>query len=173
MGLQASIDISVNGTLTGSDTVATNTDTVRSNSGDFPNLSTAFTDGTGAYQANKWHRSKRTIAAGANDDIDLYGSLVDPRGNVLNFARVVSVVIAIIGADGTKALRIGPNGVANAWQGPFGGVGAGVYLTTNLTLPLIDISATGWPVTAGTGDILRVSNPGAAPLDYVLFVMGN
>lgn len=173
MGLQASIDISLTGNLIGSDTIATNTDQVRSGYGDFPPLSTSFTDGTGAQQANKWHRSKRTIGAGANDDIDLYGSLIDPRGNTLNFSRIVAVIIAIIDPDGTKSLRVGPNGVSNAWQGPFGGVGSGACLTTKKVLPLIDISAAGWPVTSGTGDILRVTNPGAGSLDYAFFVMGS
>jgi hypothetical protein len=48
-------------------------------------------DGTGADQANLIYLAERTVASGANDDLDLAGSLTDPSGAVLTFARIKSV----------------------------------------------------------------------------------
>lgn len=173
MGLSAIVELNASGNNQTNDGIGTVVDTVRSGQGSFPAMSMLLSDGNLAGQANKWHRSTRTIAAGANLDLDLAGGLTDSRGNTLTFTRIVGVIVAVVSPDGTKAVRVGPNGVTNAWQGPFGGVGAGNYLTTKYWLPLIDYSTGGFSVTAGTGDILRISNPGGSAVDIVVWVIGS
>jgi hypothetical protein len=52
-----------------------------------------FGYGAGALQCNAlWHDS-RTLAASANEDLDLYGSLSDGFGSTLNFANIKILII--------------------------------------------------------------------------------
>jgi hypothetical protein len=62
-------------------------------------------------------------------------------------------------------------GVSNAWVGPFGS--GSDYVTVKYWQAFVDNSAAGFTVTAGTGDLLRISNPGATSLDYIIWVVGN
>ena len=137
-----------------------------------PALDIGLDFGTGSGQANKLYIGKRTIAAATFDNIDLAGSLVDGLGNTLTFANLKLALAAIVTPDGTKSLRVGPQGVANAFQGPWGGTAAAVYRTfKNWDLAVYE-PVTGFPVTAGTGDIFPVYNPGATSLDFWLLLAG-
>jgi hypothetical protein len=130
-----------------------------------------ITYGTGAVQATTWYRAQRTLAAGAAESLDLSGSLLSPFGDTLTFTRVIGIVVAIVNADGTASVRVGPQGVANPWMGPWGTTAD--YLKVRYWWSMTDGSAAGWPVTAGTADILRISNPGAAAVDYIIWILGS
>jgi hypothetical protein len=171
MPLSATIQIALGGTLTQDDTVAVQTDTINGQSLALPMLSFGIADGTGAGQASKWYRAKRTIAAGANDDLDLSGVLASPlTGATLAFTGIKAIIISIYSPDGTKLLRVGPGSVSNPWSGPIKGTTP--YIEVPYVLPLISPSAAGWSVTAGTGDILRITNPGATSVDYFIWIVG-
>ena len=114
----------------------------------------------------------RTLAATTFDLIDLAGGLTDYKGATITFAKVKWIYVALSTQDGTNALRIGPQNQANAWQGPWGGTGATVYRTTYTDWEFYR-PVTGTTVTAGTGDIFPVYNPGAGSVDYLLWVLGN
>jgi hypothetical protein len=127
--------------------------------------------GTGSGQGNVWYLARRTVADGADDDIDLAGGVSDYRGVTITFTAVKRLLIRIVEPDGTKVLRVGPQGVTNGWQGPWGGTGATVY---EMVLEETDHrnSFGGWVVTAGTGDILRIHNPGVDPVTYAIWIVG-
>jgi len=110
-----------------------------------------------------WH-DLRTIAASADDDIDL-GALTDRFGQTLVFANVKAILIWNRTDEATTApahtattadVQVG-GAAANAFEawvaaagdivGPFP-EGGGCLL----------INPEGWTVTADTGDILRVTN---------------
>lgn len=137
----------------------------------FPTLDRLLSNGTGSAQANALYVEQRpSLAAAANDDIDLAGGLAT-LGTTLTFTVVKYVMTAIVSPTSVKRLRVGPGGVANAWQGPWGGTGATVY---DEVWDWRDWSNpySGWTVTAGTGDILRINNPSAGAVSYVVLIVG-
>ena len=145
-------------------------------------LSQALASGTGTNQVNQHFADERTVAAGANDNIDLYGSLVNAFGETINFTAVKAVVIQNVGADdgssgysvqsGEDLLIGGASSVGNAWATPFNAnpdskltlVSGGSFA---LTAP-----ASGFSVTSGTGDILRVRNNGTKTIKYRIILEG-
>jgi hypothetical protein len=164
--------------LTGSGTFEKDTDLTSAveafsiGSNDFDEIKHEFTNGTGNNQINSIWFDERTIAASGNDDLDLAGGLTDVYGATITFAILKIILIDIDTPDGTKSVLVGPAGVANGFQGPFGGTGATVYLTVKESLYIVE-PWTGWTVTAGTGDILRVTNgSGAASVIYRILLGG-
>jgi hypothetical protein len=128
--------------------------------------------GTGSGQANNRYVAQRTLGAGLNDDLDLSGSLTNDFGETLTLTKVKLLVVSIVAPDGTKKLRVGPQGVANAFQGPFGGVTAPCYKEVTHWDPVINEPVNGYTVTPGTGDILRINNPGAGSVTYNILIVG-
>lgn len=172
--LVSTLEISLTSKLTNTADLNVPTDQVTVGAANFDAIQERLTAGTGNQQGNlHWH-DERTLAAGANDDLDLAGGLVlaGPAANqTLTFTRVKQVLVVIDAADGTKRLRVGPQGVANAFQGWEGGVAAGNYAEFYDHFTLGHRWA-GWTVTAGTGDILRINNPSAVSVTYRIYLNG-
>jgi hypothetical protein len=127
--------------------------------------------GAGDLQANKQYVARRTLAAAAYDLIDLAGGVNDYKGAAIAFTKVKRIYLALVNPDGAKSLRVGPQNQANAAQLGWGGVGAeaSCEVFTELDWPH---PYAGWAVTAGTGDILPVYNPGADPVEYAIWILG-
>lgn len=68
-------------------------------------------------------------------------------------------------------MRVGPQNVSNGWQGPFGGVGATDYVAVTHRQEFIK-PITGWAVTGGSADVLRLHNPGAGAITVNVLIMG-
>lgn len=114
-----------------------------------------------------------SLAAAANLDIDLASAsntVKDRAGRPLNLSKLYAVVLAVTNPDGTKALRLGPQNVANGCQLWFGTTGATGYETVDRQV--IRYSQAGWTVTPGTGDVLRVNNPTGVAVAGSLFLVG-
>ena len=137
-----------------------------------PTLSTTLTNGTGNQQGNQAYAQLYTIAAGANADIDLNsGSILGLVNAVASFTKIKKIVVAIKDHDGTKKVRVGPQGVTNGAQLWFGGTGATCYEEVVEWTVKVN-SYGGWTVTAGTGDILRINNPTAGSVDVYIAIVG-
>lgn len=134
--------------------------------GNWPEMKLALTYGAGNNQAKQWWADERTVAAGANDDLDLAGVLVSPINEVITATAIKLLLIALKDPDGTKALRVGPQALAAAIQGPWGGVAATDYTEVKNWCPVINAPWGGYPIVAGTTDKLRIANPGAGPVTY-------
>jgi hypothetical protein len=81
------------------------------------------------------------------------------------------VLVGIDSPDGSKAVRVGPQNQANAWQGWFGGLGATVYDLEYWWLARMGPPA-GWAVTAGSADQFVLYNPGATSIDVNVAIIG-
>lgn len=132
-----------------------------------------LTDGTGSGNANEVYVARNTITTGANLDLDLSGALTNPLGQTIVFTgiKVLLVQLAAASMDGTNKVRVGPAGVTNAWQGPWGGTGATVYHEVYEALYFATRYGA-WAVTAGTADILRITNPGASSVTVDVLLIG-
>lgn len=127
-------------------------------------------DGTATGLANRVFADTRTIAASANEDIDLAGSLVDPLGGPAVFAKVKAIMIKAA-AGNTNNVVVKP-AASNGFLGPFGAA------THTITIPpggvfLVSAPAAGWAVTGGTVDLINVANSGAGTgVTYDIVVLG-
>jgi hypothetical protein len=169
MALEAVFALTGSGTLTSPKDLSTPTDAVAIGSGNFDEVAIEFADGNGSEEAEAWWHDERTVAATTADNIDLAGSLTGPFGVTVTALKIKWIILAIDTPDGIKTIRVGPRGVSNAFQGPWGGTGATVYQDVTHHLPLFE-PFTGWTVTAGTGDILGIYNPSAVSVTYRIWI---
>lgn len=112
----------------------------------------------------------RTLAASANEDLDLNGTtLKDAFGNNAVFAEVCAIYIE---AAGTNTNNVVLGGAAtNAFVGPFGAATHTLAVQPGMSLLLT--SKNGWTVTAATADLLRVANSGAgSQIKYNIVIIG-
>jgi hypothetical protein len=101
-----------------------------------------------------------SIAASGSLNLDLNGVLLDELGQACNFAKIKMIMI-IAAAANTNNVVLG-NAASNGFLGPFGAATHTISVPPGGTLVLeCAANLAGWPVTAGTGDILRIANSGA------------
>lgn len=117
-----------------------------------------LTDGTGAAQANAIYIDDFSIAASGSLNYDLAGALTDRLGNLLVFTAVKAIYLF---ADLTNVNNIILGNGTTPFIGPFGAAAHTLAVGPGAPLVLVDRSAAGWPVVAGTGDILKLANGGA------------
>lgn len=134
--------------------------------------SVSLGSGTGAGKADRVFSDRRTLAASATEDLDLAGSLVDAFGATITFARIKGLVVAaaagnsnnvVIGAASSTpwATLLGATHTLTLRPGAFVAVGTGVA------------DATGYAVTASTGDLLKVANSGGSTsVTYDIHIIG-
>lgn len=135
--------------------------------------SASLSTGTAAGQADKIYFDNNTLSASATLDVDLAGALTDALGNAATFARVKAIVVAAA-AGNTNNVIVG-GAASNGFVTPFGGATHTVTVRPGgfLVLACGIGDATGYVVTAATGDLLRISNSGAGTsVTYDLVVIG-
>lgn len=169
------VDISTEVRLTGGGLLSSST-TVESQTAGFggailPQLAYAYTYGVGDAQVNKWYLARRTLAGTTYDDLNLTTGLA-ALGVTQAFTKLRQVFVAIVDPDGTKRLRIGPQGRSNAatlwFQDKTTNFWVETYTHFDMQRPI-----TGWTITATTADIFPIYNPGATSLTYAIWLMGN
>src|SRR5262245_37171162 len=124
-----------------------------------PEARTAITEaltlaaGTGLDQADRIFHDRRTLSASATENLDLAGVLTDIFGDALSFARIKLIYVKAAAANTNNVLVGGA--ASNAF--PFLGDATDIVpLKPGEWFVKVTGSATAWPVTAGTGDILKV-----------------
>lgn len=132
-------------------------------------LGAALASGAGLADVGWW--DLRTLAASSNENIDFAGTLHDPFGNTINFARIKVLVIAAA-AGNTNNVVIGGGTTTFAL---FGGLthttavrpgGCVMWMTSTA-------DATGYAVTAGSADLLQIANSGSGTsVQYTIAALG-
>ncbi|WP_328426024.1 hypothetical protein [Streptomyces sp. NBC_00443] len=128
--------------------------------------------GTGAGKADRVFSDRRTLAASATEDLDLAGVLTDAFGTAITFARIKGLIVAAAAAN-TNNVVVGAAS-SNAWATLLGAThtltlrpGAFVAVGTG------EADATGYAVTAGTGDLLKIANSaGGTSVSYDIHIIG-
>jgi hypothetical protein len=111
-----------------------------------------YADGVGANQANALYQNVLALTAGTLN-LDLSGVLVDQYGSLLTPARIKSWMLWNQSATNNMTLGAG----TNPWITAFTGT---IILPPGAFILMGTPDATGWTVTAGTGDILKVAGTG-------------
>lgn len=132
----------------------------------------ALASGTGAGKADKVFSDRRTIAASSSEDLDLAGVLLDAFGAAITFARIKGLIVAaaagntnsvVVGAAAETpwATLLSSTGTVTLRPGAFVAVGTGAA------------DATGYAVTASTGDLLKVANSSSGTsVTYDIHIIG-
>jgi hypothetical protein len=120
--------------------------------------------GSGASQVNL-QASATVRPAGSNVDIDLAGGsqLNDGDGGAVTFASIKSFVFRAKAAN-TGNITVATT-LANGWQAAFNGT---VVLRPGEIFAWQSPQATGVAVTAGTGDLVRISGTGTDDCDVLV-----
>lgn len=131
----------------------------------------AFTNGTGANQANAIFTDTRTLAASASEDLDLAGALVDAFGATLTFDKVKALIIK---ADAANTNDVLVGGAASAQAAAFFGDASDVVkVKPGGTLALIAPDATGYDITATSADLLKIANSSSGSgVGYTIIIVG-
>lgn len=132
----------------------------------------SLASGTAAGQADRVWSDTRTLAASANEDLDLAGALADAFAVAAVFVRVKGIYIAAAAAN-TNNVVIGA-AASNPWATLLSATGT-VTLRPGAALLVVagSADATGYAVTAGTGDLLRITNSAAGTsVTYDIVVIG-
>ncbi|WP_060887285.1 hypothetical protein [Streptomyces caniscabiei] len=131
---------------------------------------TDLASGVGANQADKIFADTRTLAASATEDLDLAGVLSDPLGAALTFARIKAVLVkaAAGNTNSVQVTRPASNGVPL-----FLAAGDGLSVRPGGLFLWVAPDATGVAVTAGTGDLLTLTNSaGSTSVTYDVIIIG-
>lgn len=129
-------------------------------------------NGTGAGQADRIFHDQRTLAASATEDLDLAGVLTDSFGATVTFVRIKGLLVAASAAN-TNNVVLGA-AAANPWATLLGATGTLIVRPgTVLALFAGQADATGYAVTAGTGDLLKIANSaGGTGVTYDIALLG-
>ncbi len=130
-------------------------------------------DGTAAGQANVLWSDTNTLAASANTDIDLAGALTNAIGGTSVFARVKGLYIAASAAN-TNNVVVGA-AAATQWLSLIGTATGTIILRPGASMLVMAgiADATGYTVTAGSADLLRIANSGAGTtVTYDIAIIG-
>lgn len=128
-----------------------------------------LTTGTGSGQADLFFADTRTLSASATESLDLAGGLTDAFGASLTFVEIVALLITA-DAGNTNNVEVG-GAASNAWAALFGDATDKVKLKPGASLMLA--CETGYAVTAGTGDLLKIANGGSGTaVTYTLTLIG-
>jgi len=133
--------------------------------------STYFTDGTGAGKANKIYISYSTIAASGNVTFDLAGSLLDMFGNTITMTKVKVIYFELLNSTSASSVLIGAG--TNPMVNWVAAAGDAVRVRNGGFFLLSCSDATGYAVTAGTADVLRILNEDSSNIaTYRVVILG-
>lgn len=133
--------------------------------------SETLANGSGSSQAQKvWH-DERTLAAGATETLDLNALTNSAFGGTVtvNFSTVKFLAIVVTTAS-TGYLQIG-GAASNEWYAPFAAAGDKVKVGPDSLLVLSE-KVSGWTVTNGSADSLKIDNPSAVSVTYRIVIVG-
>lgn len=167
--LDTELRLSLSGLLRQRDELATLTDLAKLN------YAAHLPSGTLAGQADKiWH-DERMLAAGASDLLTLDALAMPALGGTLSIALVKVKLLLVLNtalAAGNN-LHVGGAGVAgDAWCGPWADDADAKSVVTADSLLLVLNKLTGWSVTPGSANVLKLLNPGGSSITYRIAIVG-
>jgi hypothetical protein len=128
--------------------------------------------GSGAAAFNEIYCDIRTLAISTSETLDLYGSLLNPLGETINFARIKCIVVELLTTTAAASITVG-NAASNPWLGPLGGTTPTMQVRNGGAWASTCSDATGWPVANGSTDNLKILNDSASAVaTYRLTLIG-
>lgn len=129
-------------------------------------------NGASADEADTIWSDQRTVAAGANDDLDLTNLTHTLFGSTLtiDLAAVKAILLVNTATTSGDTLQL-DSSVANACTAPFGGSATSLVQIGADSALLLSSKKDGWTVDS-THKIVRVTNTSADAIIYSIVVLG-
>lgn len=127
-----------------------------------------FSTGTDDDQLDVWFDDTRALASAAADSLDLTGTALKSAFGDNIAAAAIKVIAIKASAANTTDLVVGNDTNAFVFLGAANDT---VTLKPGASLLLVD-PGDGWTVTAGTGDILKITNGSGASASYDILLGG-
>lgn len=129
-----------------------------------------FTAGTDAVnKLDVLFSDTRTLAASANEDLDLAGVLSSALGGIITAGEIVAVYVEAAAGNTNNVNVTRP--ASNGFIGPFLAAGDGISVKPGEFALMA--SRSGWAVTAGTGDLINVANSSSGTgVTYDIVILG-
>lgn len=138
------------------------------------NFVQAFSDGTGANQAQQVFADIRTLTASSTEDLDINGtSLQDGFGTNVALTKVRAIIVVAAAAN-TNDVVVG-GAATNGFISPFGAATDKVKVQPGGMFALVNgATSGGYAAVAATADLLRIGNGGAGTsVDYTIIIIGS
>lgn len=133
----------------------------------------SYASGTGAGQIDRVFADTRTLAASANEDLDLAGVLTDALGATITLARVKALIVRAAPGN-TNDVLVG-GAAATQFLSWTGGAAHQVRLRPDAFFAIAagPSDAVGYVTAAGASDFLRITNSaGTTPVTYDIMILG-
>ena len=128
-------------------------------------------DGTGANQANAVWSDTRTLSASASEEHDLAGGLTDIYGTTRTFTIIKAIFVSAAAAN-TNNVLVGGS-ASNAFVNWVESATDIVTVHPGGMMMVVAPDATGFAVTASTGDLLKVANSSSGTgVTYDIIIVG-
>jgi hypothetical protein len=129
-------------------------------------------NGAAADQADTIWSDQRTVAAGANDDLDLTNLTHTVFGSTLSIQLAAVKAILLVNTSTTSGdyLQI-DSSVTNACTAPFSGSATSLVQIGADSSLLLASKKDGWTV-GSTQNMLRVTNPSSSAITYSIVIPG-
>jgi hypothetical protein len=131
----------------------------------------AIANGTSANQANMVFSDTRTLTASSTESLDLSGSLTDAYGATIVFTKIVGIIVSASSANTNNVLVGGA--ASNAFINWVSDSTDKIVIRPGGTFALFSNDATGYAVTADTGDLLKIANSSSGTsVTYDIILIG-
>lgn len=131
----------------------------------------AFSNGTGANQANMVFTDQRTLSASGTEDLDLAGGLTDAFGNTITFTSIKGIFI-YAATGNTNDVLVG-GAASNQFIEWVSNASDVIVVKPGGFFGLCNPAANGYAVTASTGDLLKVANSSSGTsVTYDIIIVG-
>lgn len=139
------------------------------------NYAAHLPSGIATGQADKLWHDEHTLAAGASQSLSLDALGMSALGGTVSIALAKVKLLLVINAEAAAGndLHVGGAGTAaHAWSGPWNGnADAKSVVPADSTLLAVN-KLGGWPVTPGSANVLKLTNPGGSAITYRIALVG-
>lgn len=130
----------------------------------------ALTTGTAAGMADRVFTDTRTLSASATEDLDLAGVLTDAFGALITFAKIKALIVKASSGNTNNVNLSRPAGATGVPI--FLAISDGLVIPPGYTFAWFG-SGTGVTVTAGTGDLITLTNgAGGTSVTFDVVIIG-
>jgi hypothetical protein len=130
-----------------------------------------FTSGAGANKVQQIWTDSRTLTASTSEELDLAGVLKNYAGETVTFTKIKLIYIVANSAN-ASTLTVG-GAASNTFINWVSDSSDSIVIRPDGAVLLMAPDATGYGVTASTGDLLKIlNNSGSASATYSIMILG-
>lgn len=113
-----------------------------------------------------------SILTTADLDLDFNGgTMYDIHGTAIVWTKLHGLIVSVVSPNGTKVVRVGPQGATNAVDLGFTGVASDDWVPVYHSIHMFRPSAAGWTIGA-SNKVVRINNPTGSTISVEIVAFG-